>query len=62
MSQKNIHITAICSFFEIYEIVPEKKAVQRLNTIKKNYLYMLDSRGSNTGLIVKTGVHNPTLF
>jgi len=55
--EKMIHIHAKCDQFEIFEIVPEKKCVQRLKTIRD----MFKNRYSDK-LVVKTQIHNPTLF
>lgn len=61
---KNIHITAVCPFFEIHEIIPETKAIRRLSLIKKNYESMKNRAGNKHDgkLKVITGIHNPTLF
>jgi len=62
--QRNIHIKAICPYFEIYELVAENKAVRKLEKIKQNF-HWYDSnsnfRKDNAMLSVTTGVHNPEL-
>lgn len=59
--KKIIHIHAKCGVFEIFEQVPEGKAVSRLESIKKRFLKV--SHWSNAGkLVVNTCLVNPTLF
>lgn len=56
--EKVIHIHAKCPAFEIFEQVPEKRAVKRLETIKAMY----ESRSSRlvgSRLVVKTILANP---
>lgn len=62
--QRNIHIKAICPYFEIYELVAEDKAVRRLEKIKRNYNWYDTNdnfRKDNARLSVTIGVHNPEL-
>lgn len=63
-STTNIHIKAICPYFEIYEIIPEDKAVRRLEKILSHFRYYdtkSTTRQDNAKLVVNTGVHNPEL-
>jgi hypothetical protein len=63
MSDKIIHIHAKCDAFEIWEQVPEKKAVQRLIKIRNNFKWW-SNRGhpyDAGNLVVKTIVVNPEL-
>lgn len=58
--EKIIHIHAKCEAFEIWEQVPEKKAVRRLINIRKNFTNLKNrSQYYNDSLIVKTLVVNP---
>lgn len=60
----NIHIKATCPYFEIYEIIPENKAVRRLEKILSHFQYYdtkVTTRKDGAKLIVNTGVHNPEL-
>lgn len=59
--QKIIHIHAKCDAFEFYEQIPENKAVQRLNTIKRNFLWSAQRSDKTDSLSVKTRVVNPEL-
>ncbi len=72
---KIIHIHAKCDQFEIFEQLPENKAVARLRLIKKMFNYTGDLitvgtknlgfkkiRNDSDKLIVKTKLVNPTLF
>ena len=56
--EKIIHIHAKCEAFEIWEQVPEKRAVRRLINIRKNFTN-LKNRFRNDNLTVKTIVVNP---
>jgi hypothetical protein len=63
----NVHIHAECPYFSIFEIVPEKKAVSRLIQIKNQFLWYdtksnMKLKPREAKLVVKTGIHNPTLF
>jgi hypothetical protein len=40
--QLNIHIHAVCPYFEIWKIVPEKKAEKELFNIRNNFQHMLN--------------------
>lgn len=67
MNNTLIHIKAVSPYFEVYEIIPENKAVMRLRKIRDNFLwynthYEFSSRFPNAKLTVKTCVYNPTLF
>ena len=55
---KQIHIHAKCPAFEIFEIVPESKAVSRLKSIRKTFEENIRFGGN---LVVKTVVVNPEL-
>lgn len=55
--KKVIHIHAKCPAFEIFEQVPENKAVKRLENILENYRSTEYKFGS--GLVVKTILVNP---
>lgn len=60
---KYVHIHAKCQAFEIFEQVPEKKAVSRLKNIRQNFE---ESSFRNRikftdNLVVKTIIVNPTL-
>ena len=58
--EKIIHIHAKCTYFEIHEQVPEKRAVTRLVRIRNNYNWCKRRNGSREeGLIVKTRIVNP---
>lgn len=60
--EKFIHIHAKCNAFEIFEQVPEKKAVQRLTRIRRNFEWCLNRpNGYLDHLTVKTIVVNPEL-
>lgn len=60
--QKFIHIHAKCDSFEIFEQVPQNKAVRRLENIKKNFQQLKSHHKSITDkLSVKTRVVNPEL-
>lgn len=56
--EKQIHIHAKCPAFEIFEIVPESKAVSRLSRIKKTFT---ENPRFGGNLVVKTVVINPEL-
>lgn len=59
-----IHIKAESKFISSTELVPENKAVKRLEDIRESFLYMkrrFDKKGDAV-LKVKTCVHNPKLF
>ncbi len=63
--KKNIHIHAVCPYFEVSEIISEKKAVSRLIDIRDNFVWYdtnVNFGKPDAKLVVKTGVHNPTLF
>lgn len=57
-----IHIKAVSDIFSVNEIVPEKKAVKRLEQIRDHFMYMNSRSKNDNKLIVKTCVHNPTIF
>jgi hypothetical protein len=58
--EKFIHIHAKCKAFEIFELMPEKKAVKRLVNIKKNFINLKNRiQFSDDSLVVKTIVVNP---
>jgi len=58
--EKFIHIHAKCNAFEIFEQVPEKRAVQRLIKIRRNFEWSLNRREYREDhLTVKTIVVNP---
>jgi hypothetical protein len=58
--EKIIHIHAKCRAFEIFEQVPEKKAVRRLNSIRNNFTHLKKRiQFSDDSLSVKTIVVNP---
>lgn len=61
--KKQIHIHAQCPAFEIFEIVPESKAVSRLRDIRNGFEGIKKSRGKKFEgkLFVKTVVINPEL-
>lgn len=69
--EKLIHIHAKCNSFEIFEQVPERKAVQRLEVIKRMFLYgatfvrsgrrKIVFKNPNGTLRVKTCLVNPEL-
>lgn len=59
-----IHIKAESRFISSTELIPESKAVKRLENIRESFLYMkrrFDKKGDAV-LKVKTCVHNPRLF
>jgi len=60
--EKFIHIHAKCNAFEIYEQVPEVKAVNRLIRIRNSFKWA-NGRPNNINdkLVVKTLVVNPEL-
>lgn len=74
---KLIHIHAKCDAFEIFEVLPESKAVNRLIKIRENFTYIKERGMTATqkrnrsrfrrpflntdNLIVKTRVVNPEL-
>lgn len=43
--KKYIHIHAKCNYFEIFEIVPESRSVERLIKIRNNYLWSKQHHG-----------------
>ena len=58
--EKIIHIHAKCKSFEIFEQVPEKKAVRRLVNIRKNFINLKNRIVFyDDELLVKTIVVNP---
>ena len=62
-----IHIHAKCPYFEIFELVPEKKAEGKLTAIRKNFEWYNTKSNmklphGEANLVVKTIVNNPTLF
>lgn len=62
---KIIHIKAESEFVSSNELIPENKAVKRLEQIKKAFRYMKLRNGQrfpDAKLVVKTCVHNPELF
>lgn len=61
MTKRLIHIHAKCNAFEVFEVVPEKKAVSRLNRIKRNFIFAQGHFLTSDHLVVKTGVVNPEL-
>jgi len=60
-NKKLIHIHAKCNAFEVYEVVPENKAVQRLVRIRNNFKFTQGhyEKAPQDHLTVKTGVVNP---
>ncbi len=61
-NKKLVHIHAKCTSFEIFEVVPESRSVQRLMQIRSTYKFALDHNyPKEEGLVVKTRVVNPEL-
>lgn len=61
--ERQIHIKATSDCYKATVIVAEKNAVEMLEDIRANFLKMTKrERFKNDKLIVKTCVHNPTLF
>lgn len=60
---KYVHIHAKCQAFEIFEQVPEKKAVSRLKNIRQNFeeSSFRNRRKFTDNLVVKTIIVNPAL-
>ena len=58
--EKFIHIHAKCNAFEVFEQIPEKKAVQRLTQLRRNFEWSLNRQQFREDhLTVKTLVVNP---
>lgn len=58
--EKIIHIHAKCEAFEIFEQVPEKKAVRRLINIRANFKQLKNrTQFFDDILVVKTLLVNP---
>lgn len=67
LSGINIHITAICPYFEVHEIIAEEKAVNRLEGIRDSFKWYeshskFREKFPKAHLSVKTGVYNPMMF
>lgn len=58
--KKIVHIHAKCNAFEIYEQIPEEKAVNRLIRIRRNFEWFKNRKGFiDDHLTVKTKLVNP---
>lgn len=57
-----IHIKATSEVYSVNEIVPEKKAVKRLEQIRDHFVYLNNRNKNEATLTVKTCIHNPVLF
>ena len=61
-AKRLIHIHAKSKIYEVFEVVEEDKAVERLENIRDNFLSLNARRGNEDKLKVSTVVINPTLF
>jgi hypothetical protein len=62
-NQTFIHIKATSQVLSINAIVPENKACSVLEDLRNNFMRMKDKFNLfDDKLIVKTCVHNPTIF
>ena len=63
-NERIIHVKAISEIYSVNQLVPERKVEKVLTEIRDNFVDLKSKKysGFEYRLVVKTCIHNPTLF